>query len=120
MIKLKDCEILDIDYEKDYISGCPTCNAGSVYTTYINFWTGDKIVFFEAVREYEYLASLGDILVIILNNLDTMAEMTFEEFIEWFKDEIYSTACYYQSSIKINTEVDDCNTDEWEEIARRG
>ncbi len=112
MIKLKDCDIE---------VGCPTCNYGSRYINEILFWNGEKVAHFEACQMYEYLMSVGDLMMILLNNIEDMAEMTWEEFVEWFDRELKNTINKGNdwSDWDVTVEVYECNEYEWKDMTRR-
>ena len=117
MIKLKDCEILDINMDEENYGGCPTCNYGSSYINEIEFWDGKRVIRFEVSQMYEYLMSVGDVLKIILNNIDVIAELNWEEFGNWFENEIKE--CEEVYDISVEREEYDCNEYEWDDITRK-
>ena len=84
LLELTDGGIIDIETDKDYISGCPTCDYGSEYINDIVIKTTKFKAMFKISQMYDYVYS--DLLKTILNNIDEIKNMRELSFIMWFID----------------------------------
>ena len=92
LLKLKDGGIKDINIDNEYESGgCPTCDYGSRYINNISFIMTEHCMLIECQNEYDYSLSEGEIMKIILPNIDEIKQLTELQFIEWIKDKINNT-----------------------------
>ena len=82
MLELADGGIINIDTDKNYTSGCPTCDYGSEYINYIEIMTTKFKAKFRISQMYDYV--YDDLLKIILPNINTIKGMLEIEFINWF------------------------------------
>ena len=88
LITLKDGGIVDIKEAHDSISGCPTCDYGSVYTNEITILLTHSTIYVSVSQMYKYKFSSGDIMKIFLPNIDKISDMTEQSFTEWFRGQI--------------------------------
>lgn len=108
IIKLVDGAIMNIDVDGYKVNGCETCDYGSRYCQdlYIYF-TKYKLVV-EIVKEYEFLLSLSDVIIMFTQNLDYIKTMTEQQTIEWIieylKEKINKVNDYSNKSIDYNIE----------------
>lgn len=84
MIELTDGGIIDIETDKDYIAGCPTCDYDSEYINDIIIKTTKFKAMFKISQMYDYVYS--DLLKTILSNIDEIKNMRELSFIMWFID----------------------------------
>lgn len=114
LLKMKDGGITNIYVDSDYHLGCVTCNYGSCYMNEFTIYLTSGRITVECGQMYEYPFqkddedeendnydydecgwgnapwSEGDLMRIILPNNDAIKEMTEEEFVEWFKEELFT------------------------------
>ena len=84
LIKLKDGGLVNYEDGSTYLAGCPTCDYGSEYINDITLTFSKIRVLYSVSRMYSYAVSTGYIMKILLNNMDSFANMTEEDFKEWF------------------------------------
>jgi hypothetical protein len=102
-LKLKDCILETIEYDRDGWDGCETCNYGSRYINIVKlkFNDGDykKI---EIRHEYDYLMNESDLMKIICNAIeDTSKQELIDSLITAAKE---SNRRYSGLDIYINDE----------------
>jgi hypothetical protein len=83
LLKMVDGGILNIKEDRDYTSGCETCDYGSSYVNYFDFELTTIEIHIEASQMYEYPLSEGDLMKIILPNVELIQKMTEIEFTEF-------------------------------------
>ena len=84
LIKLTDGALINVKYEDDYIAGCPTCDWGSEYINNYTFvFSDDERLEVEVNNMYEYAFSVGDMMHILLSNIDFIKIMSKTEFCDW-------------------------------------
>lgn len=88
LLELKDGGILNIESDLEFWSGCDTCDYGSRYINYFDVELTNKIIKVEVDQMYEYAMSEGQMMKIILSNVDSIKLMTENEFIKWLKIEL--------------------------------
>lgn len=92
LLKMVDGGILDVRSDLEYYEGCPTCNYGS---SYINEYDIDLVtshVHIEVSQMYEYLLSEGDMMKLLLSNVDEIKQMTESAFTDWLKQGVEAIA----------------------------
>lgn len=92
LIKLKDGYIEEIYTDKDYTSGCETCDYGSKYINEFTVYLSDKKVEVALSQMYEYVLSEDYLMKLFIRNLDKIKDKTEEEFIGWLKVQIEELA----------------------------
>lgn len=90
LVKLLDGGIINITDDKDYYSGCETCDYGSSYSNYYEFEMTKCSFVIEINQMYGYALSDGDIMNIILPNIDEIRQLTEDGFVDWVDDKILS------------------------------
>lgn len=92
---LKDATIIDIETEQDCVEGCPTCDYGSRYTTYIHFkgrYRNKQELFDIPVYKtqmYNYPnISMSKLIMFCVKNYNLFGDATLEEFLEVVKKEV--------------------------------
>ena len=88
LVKLIDGEILDVVYNQEYHSGCPTCDYGSEY---INEWwvkMTNHVIHVRACNEYNYGISTSWIMRLFLQNLPEIKKMEQMELFDFIKSEV--------------------------------
>ena len=87
LIELKDNAVVDISTDKNYASGCETCDHGSVYTNEIifHFKDGEKFLV-EPFREYSYPINEFKLIIFLADNREKFKEMTYREFVALFQE----------------------------------
>lgn len=102
ILKLIDGGIIDIREDKDYISGCPTCDYGSCYIDefYIELTTLE--IHIEVSQMYDYPLSEGQMMKILLPNSNLIQGMTEEEFSKWLEENIKKeVSCNIEYNVNI-------------------
>lgn len=96
LLKLVDGGIEDIKTDEEYRPGCPTCDYGSQYINDVEVILTKHIIRASFNKMFGYLLSSGDLMQMILSNVDAIQMMTESEFIEWLRlaftqkvDEVY-------------------------------
>lgn len=97
LVKMKNGGILNITSDKDYTQGCPTCDYGSCYVTYYDIKLTTINIHVEVNKMYYYLLTKGDMMEIILPNLDKISQMEELEFAEWLKPNLEQIVSKYQT-----------------------
>lgn len=116
LLKLTDGGIENIKTDEEYHPGCPTCDYGSQYINDVEVILTKHIVRASFNKMYGYLLSSGDLMQMILPNVDAIQKMTESEFIEWLRlsftqkvDEVFVlefAALDFEVSDKINGSED--------------
>lgn len=89
LIKLTDGALMNIEYEDDYIAGCPTCDYGSVYINEYTFvFSETEKLVVKVDNMYDYFFSESDMMHIILPNIDLIKTMSKRKFCDWIVDNI--------------------------------
>lgn len=89
LIKFTDGALINIEYEDDHIAGCPTCDYGSEYINEYTFvFKDNKKLEVKVNNMYRYCFSEGDMMRIILPNVDFIKTMSEKEFCDWLVSEI--------------------------------
>lgn len=88
LLQLKDGGIENIQDDQHYEPGCPTCDFGSQYINEFEITLTKYRIEAKVNQMYEYVFSAGDMMKIILPNIQKISEMTEAQFIEWFKWEV--------------------------------
>lgn len=93
LLELIDGKLISIDSE-DFCKniGCPTCGYGSEFINDLDINLTNYRYIVTINRMYGYAFSIGDLLNIILGNIDTITKMTQLEFIDWFKNKVKEKA----------------------------
>lgn len=88
LLKMIDGGILDITEDRDYISGCETCDYGSRYTNYFDIKLTTIKIHIESSMMYEYPLSEGHMMKILLQNTNEIQHMKEGEFSSWLKEKL--------------------------------
>ena len=90
MIKLIDDNIMEINTDNDYHSGCETCDYGSAYINIISITTEKNGVFrLEINQMYEYaLSDYGLLMKLACNVAEKSSKMTLKEALLYMQTEI--------------------------------
>lgn len=86
LLKLKDGGIEKIDTHEMSYPGCPTCDYGSQYINEFDITLTQFKVHAEVSQMYAYRVSSGDLMNLILPNIDKISQMTEREFIDFVSD----------------------------------
>lgn len=86
LLELKDGGILKIETDETSYPGCPTCDYGSKYINELDITLTKYHVHAEVSQMYEYRLSSGDLMNLILPNVDTIKQMTETEFISYISN----------------------------------
>ena len=97
LVKMKNGGILNITSDKDYTQGYPTCEYGSCYVTYYDIKLTTINIHVEVSKMYYYLLTEGDMMEIILPNLDKISQMEELEFAKWLKTNLEQIVSKYQT-----------------------
>lgn len=85
LLKLVDGAILEIEADKDYTSGCETCDWGSQYVNEYTIYMETGTLYIEASQEYTYPLSEGYMMGLMLNNVEVIKAMTETAFRLWLE-----------------------------------
>lgn len=88
ILELQDGDIVNIENDRDYWSGCETCDYGSRYVNYFDLELSKIRIKIEASEMYEYPFSEGHMMKVLLGNIDTIKGMAEQEFADWLKVEL--------------------------------
>lgn len=88
LLELTNGGIVNITSDKDYMSGCDTCDYGSVYVNYFDVELTRVRIRIEASEMYDYPLSEQHMMNVMLRNVDRIKLMSEEEFTEWLEDSI--------------------------------
>lgn len=88
LLKLINGGIENIEHDNSHISGCPTCDYGGKYITNLNIELTTFNIYIEVIDKYEYQLSIGQIMKILLPNLDLIQSFNEIQFSEWLKNEL--------------------------------
>lgn len=89
LLELKDGGIESIDTDERVYPGCPTCDYGSEYINEFRIHLTGHTIYAETNQMYEFAFSSGDLMEIILPNIKQIINMTEDDFIQWFKTEVF-------------------------------
>lgn len=88
LLKLKDGRIERFKDDSYHYGGCPTCDYGSEYITEVDITLTKYKIHIETNQMYNYALSVGDMMRILLGNVDEIREMTEQEFTVWLEGAI--------------------------------
>lgn len=92
IIKLKDCSIENINTNMIcYFEGCHTCGYGSDYCTEITIRFDDHsrmVAEYHSEYDYDEDFSIGYFVRLFCQNFESIQNMTKDDFIYWFKNEV--------------------------------
>lgn len=88
LMKLKDGEILSVDYQSESYPGCPTCDYGSQYISDFDVKLTNYRIRIKASQMYEFVISEGDLMKLFLQNAEEIHNMTQESFGAWLREKI--------------------------------
>lgn len=83
LVKMLDGGILEVNYDSDFTDGCDTCNYGSEYTQEYFFKLTKGTIHYKASEMYENPFSEGEMMELILSNVDLIKEMSEDGFYNW-------------------------------------
>ncbi len=116
LLKLADGGIENIKTDEERYPGCPTCDYGSQCINDVEVILTKHIIRASFNKMYGYLLSSGDLMQMILPNVDAIQKMTESEFIEWLRlvfeqkvneaDRLDETEMDFEVSDKINGSED--------------
>lgn len=93
LLQMVDGGILNIKEDKDYISGCPTCNYGRCYINCFDFQLSTLYIHIGLSQDDEYLSE-GYMMKIILPNVNEIQKMTEKDFSIWLKEQLQKEIDY--------------------------
>jgi hypothetical protein len=85
LLPLQDGGIIDIKEDKDYTSGCPTCDYGQVFTRFFDIDLTSIQIYIETTDSSRYPLSEGFMIRTLLNEVDAIKQMTEAQFADWLK-----------------------------------
>lgn len=88
LLELRDGGIEDIQTDEEHFDGCETCDYGSQYINYFDIKLTQYKIHSEVNQMYNFRFSSGDLLNIILPNIDRIKQMTELEFSEFMKEKL--------------------------------
>lgn len=88
LLELRDGGIEDIQTDEEHFNGCETCDYGSQYINYFDIKLTQYEIHAEVNQMYSYRFSSGDLLKIIMPNIDAIKQMTELEFSEFIKEKL--------------------------------
>ena len=89
LIKFTDGALINVEYENDFMQGCPTCDYGSNYINEYTFvFKDNKRLEIKVNNMYRYCFSEGDMLHILLPNVDYITTLSEKEFCDWLVSRI--------------------------------
>lgn len=88
LIKMLDGGIVDYSDSCAYTPGCPTCDYGSEYITYISITLTQYDINVTVNQMYEYALSQGDMIKLFLTHYNDISEMTEFNFTFWLEAEL--------------------------------
>ncbi len=83
IIKLRDCNLLSIDYSSDNTQGCPTCGYGSkhCYDITFEFDTKPKIcIGSDEDDNHRQYVDESEFMTLLLRNITDIFGMTYNDF----------------------------------------
>lgn len=96
LIILKDAAIKDIYTEQEGFEGCPTCDYGSSYTTYVRFkgrYRNKQEMFDISISKSQMYAypgiSMSKLIMFCVKNYNLFGDATLEEFLEVVRKEVF-------------------------------
>lgn len=107
LLKLTNGGIMNITSDKDYVSGCDTCDYGSSYVTYFDVELTRTNIRIEASKMYDYPLSEQHMMNVMLKNVDKIKLMSEERFTEWLEG-------------SINNEVENVQYEIYDKLNKRG
>ena len=105
LIDLKNGAIKSIDYDTWSAPGCDTCDYGSRYVNEYDFVLSKGTLHIEVNNMYEYAFSEGDMMKILLSNIEEIKELTESEFVNWIIYEIKESSAddvVYSHKVNLN------------------
>ena len=96
IIKLKDCELTEIDYDDSREPGCHTCGCGgrAIRELFLYFDNDKQINIYNSCTLHSFrdsgdscLLTERDVISVFSGDTD-FSEMTFESFAQWFVNEV--------------------------------
>lgn len=100
LIKMIDGGMVNYTDDHESYSGCPTCDYGSQYINEIDITLTRYKIYVKTNQMYEYVLSEGQMMRLLLSNIDTIRKMTEKEFVDWFKQKLYEiTKDEFQESV---------------------
>lgn len=85
LLKLADGGIENIKTDEEHYPGCPTCDYGSEYINDVEVILTKHIIRASFNKMYSYVLSSGDLMEMLLPNVDAIQKMTESDFIEWLR-----------------------------------
>ena len=91
LLKMKDDYIVDILYDSEHTSGCPTCDYGSQYIR--EFWVVMQysVIFVKSENMYRFACTEDFLFKLFLSNVDKLRKMCRAEFIQFLTEEMGKT-----------------------------
>lgn len=80
--------ILEIESDKWHLDGCETCDYGSRYVNEFKIKMTTGIIEIKVDKMYEYAMSEGQLMLLMLPNVELIGNMTEQEFFTWIKKEL--------------------------------
>lgn len=88
LLKMVDGGVLNITQDKDYISGCETCDYGSCYINYFDIELTTMKIHIKSSQMFEYPLSEGHMMKVILQSVNEIQNMMEKEFANWLKESL--------------------------------
>lgn len=88
LLKLVDGGIINIEEDKSYTPGCPTCDYNSRYTNCFDIELSTITISIESTNSYDYPLSDGHMMKVLFPNINLIQSMTENEFSKWLKEQL--------------------------------
>lgn len=91
LLKMKDDYIVNILYDSEYHSGCPTCDYNSQYIR--EFWIvmQYRVIYVKSTQMYGFACTEDFLFKLFLRNVDKIRKMCRKEFIDFLHEELLET-----------------------------
>lgn len=89
LLEMIDGGIKEIYSDTWATEGCETCDYGSSYVNEFKIYLTSGTVHIEIDTMYEYALSEGDMMKIILPNVEEIKQMTEGQFCEWIAPKVH-------------------------------
>lgn len=93
LITMKNGGLTEIEEDNEQYDGCETCDYGSSYINEIDFFLTSGRFRVKSDNMYSYALTDGQLMKIVLPNVDKIKEMTEEEFVEWMTIKVKEVVC---------------------------
>jgi len=88
LIEMQDGGIKAVRYDQTHSSGCDTCDYGSSYIDEYDIEMTQGTIHVEVDQMYEYFLSEGYMMQLLIQNVDSIRQMTEDDFCTWLESEI--------------------------------